>query len=169
MKIEEKIFYRFATFEIPKYSKDKMVSCDILNPSDIYTNVTFSSLLDYCRGHTNKRLCNPGCFVENPNPVELSQKSGDIMLLDRDSFLMIKGWPENGCFVHMDMATCIVATNNFPFIVAPIDVCIYTFTQDIHESSKKNVIVEFEGNKYTLEDYQFMIAKTYFRKKKCNK
>jgi len=145
--LQKEKFYRFATYEIPRYN------------FDINTQIT--EILTYCEKHNNKRLANGGCFVANPNACQLAQKSGDIMLLDTESFKKIKGWPETECFVHMDYATCIVATNNFKAIVPDKNICVYTFTQKNRESNTENRYVKIGNNTYSLENYQFMRAISY--------
>lgn len=145
--LNEEIFYRFATYEIPRYNFD--------------VDINIENVLNYCENCENKRLANPGCFEINVTPIKLGQKSGDIMLLDTISFKKIKGWPENICFVHMDLATCIIATNNYPFIIPENDVCSFTFTQEYRNSSNDKLIMFDNGELIKLEDYQFMIALSY--------
>ena len=149
--LQKNIFYRFATFEIPRKSFDNI-----------------KDALQYCKETTSKRLCNTGCFVEKPTPIQLAQKSGDIMLLDTLSFRKIKGWPETICFTHMDMATCIVATNNFSFIVPNKEICTYTFTQEQRNSSIGEKYIRVNGNVVTLENFQFNMALSFFHKKTSN-
>jgi len=149
--LQKNIFYRFATFEIPrKHFED------------------INDALDYCKNSTSKRLCNSGCFVDNPSPIQLAQKSGDIMLLDTLSFRNIKGWPETICFTHMDMATCIVATNNYSCIVPDKNVCSYTFTQEERNSQIGEKYINVNGNIISLEQFQFKVGLSFFDKKTSN-
>jgi hypothetical protein len=153
--LNKEIFYRFATYEIPRYDYD------------INTNI--EDIINYCEKCENKRLVNPGCFEEIITVIKLAQKSGDIMLLDTISFKKIEGWPENICFVHMDLATCIVATNNYPFMIPEKNICSFTFTQEYRNSSTNGKYIQLNDNKQiTLEDYQLMIALSYMDKKKSN-
>ena len=43
---------------------------------------------------------------------DIAFKSGDIMLLDAESWATIKGFPENTIWVHSDLIVCKVAQNN---------------------------------------------------------
>lgn len=152
--LSKEIFYRFATYEIPRY--------------EFNINTNIEDIINYCESCDNKRLANPGCFEQNITSIKLGQKSGDIMLLDTISFKKIKGWPENICFVHMDLATCIVATNNYPFIIPQNNVCSFTFTQE-YRNSTNNKSIELSNRKIIkLEDYQFMISLSYKNKKISN-
>jgi hypothetical protein len=146
--LAKEVFYRFATFEVPAIP----VNVDTL------TSELIPSILERCK-HGKKRLCNPGMFDNlEIGAVHLGQKSGDIMMLDTESFRKIKGWPETDCFAHMDTVVCIVATNNFPYCIPPKDVCTYTFEQEGRSSTCNQ----------TLENYQWNICKTYVSRKTCN-
>ncbi len=131
-ELTHNIFYRFATFEIP----ERIIGCN--NDIDIDT------LIDTCET-TKKRLCNPGCFVNNPNIMHIGQKSGDIMLLDRKSFISIGGWPENEFFAHVDTAMCMVASNNFSIIIPPIYICTYTMEQTNRTQAKPSNGIDIEN------------------------
>jgi GT2 family glycosyltransferase len=64
------------------------------------------------------------------NLKTVAYKSGDIMLLDRESWNKIKGFPENDVWVHSDLVVCTVARNNgFSLVVDPA-VKIYTYPQE---------------------------------------
>lgn len=153
--LNKEIFYRFATYEIPRHNFE--------------INVNIEDLMNYCENCDDKRLANPGCFDDSISVIKLGQKSGDIMLLDTESFKKIKGWPENDCFVHMDLATCIVATNNYPYIIPKNNICSFTFTQEYRNSKTENrYVILNDGNIFTLEDYQFMVALSYQNKMTSN-
>jgi hypothetical protein len=156
--LQKKIFYRFATYEIP-----------IIDISDIYTNDNYNieSLLEKCK-NSNKRLCNPGCFDSNINAIKLGQKSGDIMLLDRESFNDIKGWPENDCFTHMDTVVCIVATNNFQCYIPDKNVCTYTFQKPAKSYNQLDDNNTDELVKQNIEMYQWEKCLSYINKNVCN-
>ena len=148
------VFYRFATYEVPAINID-----NVLEDNDV------ESLLSYC-SNSDKRLCNPGCFDSQVNSIKLGQKSGDIMLLDTESFRYIKGWPETICFTHMDCAVCMVATNNFPHFIPDKNICSYTFSQSTRYTGEK--IINVNGNDISIENFQWQIALTYLNKKTCN-
>lgn len=148
--IQPNIFYRFATFEIPVIP---------IQLSELATD-KIEPILKQCK-EGNKRLCNPSMFPANKNvkisPIELGQKSGDVMLLDTESFRKIKGWPENKCFTHVDTAVCFVATNNYPFMIPPISVCTYTFEQSGRSSETRMV----PNSNVSIDQLQWKICISY--------
>lgn len=147
-------FYRFATYEVPEIK----VNLETARKDDI------PPILKQCQDTDDKRLCNPGCFENNVTPIKLGQKSGDIMLLDTESFRKIKGWPETICFVHMDTAVCLVATNNFPHFVPSKNVCTYTFKQN--KRHKSDIFEPALGK--TRGGFQWDVCMSYANKKRCN-
>ena len=144
--LKPKIFYRFATYEVPAIT--------ITNGF----NQNIEELLSYCK-QSNKTLCNPGCFDTNINSIKLGQKSGDIMLLDTESFRYIKGWPETICFTHMDCAVCMVATNNFHHFIPDKSICSYTFSQPTRYTGEK--MININGNTISIENFQWKVALSY--------
>ena len=154
-EIKLKTFYRFATFSIKE-----------LNISDLYNDKNqLDNILEQCKNNIT-HLCNPRCFENNLSPIKLGQKAGDIMLLDTESFKKIKGWPETICFTHMDCAVCFVACNNFPFIVAPKNVCTYTMEQTTrsHETVK---YTNFNKQTVKVANFEWAICCTY-QNKNCS-
>ena len=140
-------FYRFATYEIPKFDTKSLSIIEIIQKCN----------------DSNSKLCNPGCFSYPLDPIKLGQKSGDIMLLDRLSFEKIKGWPENDCFVHVDCSVCFVAFNNFNIFVPPNNICSYTFEQEYREPQEKFLTT---GESYN--QYQWRKCLSYSDKLLCN-
>jgi hypothetical protein len=129
-ELKHRVFYRFADYEVSE-----------TNEKDI------EKLLMHCERNII-RLCNPGCFNVYPNFSDVGQKSGDIMLLDTKSFQHIRGYPINECYNHVDTSTCIVAMNNFPVIVPPKDICIYTMAQStVRQGHVDSKIEAYEWNK----------------------
>lgn len=125
--LQLKIFYRFATFDIPE-----------INVKSIYENQSnIDDILKICSNQPIKRLCNPQCFDQNLTSLKLGQKSGDIMILDTESFKSINGWPENECFVHVDTTVCIIVCKLFRVIIPPPNVCTYTMEQQHRDHDKK--------------------------------
>lgn len=141
--LQLKTFYRFATYEIEEIQ---------------LSNYNIEPLVDLCK-MSKKRLCNSGCFESRITPQKLAQKSGDIMLLDTQSFKDIKGWPENDCFTHVDWSVCIVCSNNFPHFVPDKAICTYTMEQANRKASTTS---------NELEQYQQKICQSYSDKKQCN-
>jgi len=143
--LEKEEFYRFATYEIARkaFPYDEPIE----------------NIVDYCNKNV-KKLCNPGMFKKNKseiNVVNLGEKSGDIMIMDTESFKKIKGFPENIAFMHVDMSVCFVAFNNFECMIVDQHCCTYTFEQDYREADENR-----------LEMLQAEIAVSYYNKIVCN-
>ena len=68
---------------------------------------------------------------------DLGVKSGDIMLLDRQSWLSIRGTPFGNDRHHVDFSTILVITNNYNTVVPDKKICIYTKEQKIHDGGEK--------------------------------
>ena len=98
--------------------------------------------------------------------VAMANKSGDIMLMDRDNWIKIKGFPENIYWVHSDYIVCRVVFNNkIPGIVVQEPVKIYTFLPDNIQPIVRNE--RKEGDKAPdVEEWEF--AQTYNDKLTCN-
>ncbi len=96
----------------------------------------------------------------------IANKSGDIMLMDRDNWLKIKGFPENIYWVHSDYIVCRVVHNNkIPIEVVQEPVKIYTFLPDNIQPIVRNE--RKEGDKAPdVEEWEF--AQTYNDKLTCN-
>jgi hypothetical protein len=133
--LKPRVFFRFATFEIKRFE---------------YKDSSIEETIELCKKNII-RLCNPGMFPNNSNkkisPTDLGQKSGDIMMLDTESFRKIKGWPENNCFAHVDTSVCFVATNNFPFYIPSKEICTYTFEQPDRNYSSDSKIESYQWSK----------------------
>jgi hypothetical protein len=83
----------------------------------------------------------------------IAYKSGDAMLLDKESWFAIKGFPENEVWVHSDLIVCTVVNNNgFALKIEP-NVRVYTYPQE-----------------RTLVERPFELEKTYeyLNRKTCN-
>jgi hypothetical protein len=145
--LTHKTFYRFATYEIPKFETKGV------HPRNI---------VEFCeRIRDHGRLCNPGCFDEPLKLNELGRKAGDIMLLDAESFRAIGGWPENECFHHVDFSVCMVAYNVYDVRIPPKNVCSYTCIQAERPPITQLVTVP-------LEHYEALRAESYMGRTKCN-
>jgi hypothetical protein len=145
--LTHRTFYRFATYEIPKFETKGVHPLNIV---------------EFCKTIQDQgRLCNPGCFDEPLKRVELGRKAGDIMLLDTESFRNIGGWPENECFHHVDFSVCMVAYNVFTIKIPPKEVCTYTFIQPERPPISQLITVP-------LEHYEALRAESFLGKMKCN-
>lgn len=58
----------------------------------------------------------------------VAQKSGDIMLMDKATWLKVGGFPENEVWVYSDLVVCTVVSNNGVPLEVP-DASIYTYPQ----------------------------------------
>ena len=96
----------------------------------------------------------------------IANKSGDIMLMDKDNWLKIKGFPENIYWVHSDYIVCRVVHNNkIPMEVIQEPVKSYTFLPDNIQPIVRNE--RKEGDKAPdVEEWEF--AQTYNDKLTCN-
>jgi hypothetical protein len=73
----------------------------------------------------------------------IAYKSGDIMLMDKTSWLTIQGFPENEVWFHSDLIVCqVVKNNNIPLIV-PAEAKVFTFPQERGSANKVVDGVEF--------------------------
>jgi hypothetical protein len=66
----------------------------------------------------------------------IARKSGDIMLMDKQNWYKIKGYPENTVWVHSDLIVCKVINNNNIPIEIPANVKIYTLPQERNYSEQ---------------------------------
>jgi len=95
--LDENSFYRFLSFEVKELDK-AWKDCDI------------EYITHYCKNNT-LRCYND--YMRNPTSVaDISYKGGDIMLMSRDWWIKIRGFPENGCFHHTDNVVCHAISNN---------------------------------------------------------
>ena len=122
-KLQKNRFYRFLQYE----------------SKNIELTVDFTPLL--IAEHNVKRAVNPFLNVKTANyrnlknmnsidaiVVAMANKSGDIMLMDKENWLKIKGFPENKYWVHSDYIVCRVVNNNrIPIEAVQEPVKIYTF------------------------------------------
>jgi hypothetical protein len=58
----------------------------------------------------------------------VGHKSGDIMLMDKDTWMKVGGFPENEVWVYSDLVVCTVVSNNGVPLEVP-DASIYTYPQ----------------------------------------
>lgn len=66
--------------------------------------------------------------VQNGTVQGIAHKSGDVMLMHRDEWLKIGGFPENQVWVHSDLIVCVVVSNNGIAVEIP-EARVYTFAQ----------------------------------------
>ena len=127
-------FYRFLSFEVEKLDKPWR-DCDL----EYY--------IRYCENNTLR--CYNANLQDCPRLSDIAYKSGDIMLMHRDLWFKIKGFPENGCFCHADYGVCIVVENNsIPIRYFPEPVKVYT----LQHSRSSHISDENKKNKLTIEE-----------------
>jgi hypothetical protein len=149
--LRHKVFYRFATYEIPFFDT---------------RGIDVDTILERCeRDKPNGHFWTKGCFEGKLTPTKLAAKGGDIMMLDTDSFRDIKGWPENICYHHVDYAVCIVAFSNFDVEVPPKEICTFTLSQPyrtpVYNAPTVNITM-------SRDDYQLFMAHRYMLSNTCN-
>jgi len=88
--LSPKTFYRFLQYEL------------LSTPGSLEEALTGPARL------LNEALLTPHCATVK----DIAFKSGDIMLLDRESWNKIGGFPENTVWVHSDLIVCKVCQNN---------------------------------------------------------
>jgi len=160
-RLKKNRFYRFLQFES-------------------YNNINTDYITPLIKAESNvKRPINPFLNVTEKQSkilqnmksndavvMAMGNKSGDIMLMDRENWIKIKGFPENKYWVHSDYVVCRVVYNNkIPMEVVQEPVKIYTFlpknTQPIVRNERN------EGEDATdVEEWNF--SQTYNDKLTCN-
>ena len=154
-------FYRFLQYE-----------CTNLKDSEYYTPLIIAE------NHV-KRPINPFLNVKTINyknlknmnsidaiVVAMANKSGDIMLMDRDNWIKIKGYPENKYWVHSDYIVCRVVNNNrIPIEAVQEPVKIYTFEPDGIQPIVRN---QRQENEEPQDVAEWKFAQTYNNKLTCN-
>jgi hypothetical protein len=95
---------------------------------------TFYRFMQYEVGPEKNEVCLNAAIKSNML-VDVAYKSGDIMLMDKRNWLKIRGFPENGVWVHSDYIVCLVVHNNrIPLVVVPEPVKVFTL-QQVHQPS----------------------------------
>ena len=127
-----KHFYRFIVYEIP-----------------VPQEWTYSPQL-----YNQQKCLNPFLLDKTQWTVQnIAYKSGDCMLLDKTSWMDIKGFPENTVWTHSDYVVCkIVCNRGLPLVISSTP--IYTYEQ----SPKHSV----------LSQEELSILKSYEYKQVCN-
>lgn len=103
-------FYRFLEYETP------VASWNLEKIQETWADAT-------C---INADLADPTKW----NLKTIAYKSGDVMLMDAESWKRIRGYPENEVWVHSDLIVCTVVRNNGLPLVVPPDVKVYTYPQE---------------------------------------
>jgi hypothetical protein len=104
-------FYRFIEYEVP--------------PVQQWDLSTIEGTFAQAKCLNNELLDSKQWNLKN-----IAYKSGDAMLLDKESWDKIKGFPENEVWVHSDLIVCNVINNNRIPLRIEKDVKIYTYPQE---------------------------------------
>jgi cellulose synthase/poly-beta-1,6-N-acetylglucosamine synthase-like glycosyltransferase len=133
-RLEPATFYRFLEYETPPVMSWDLESIE----------ATFGDAV--CINPNLRYACK--WSLKN-----IAYKSGDAMLLDRESWLNIKGFPENEVWVHSDLIVCTVVNNNGFTLKVEEEAKVYTYPQT-----------------RTLVERPFELQKTYeyLERKTCN-
>jgi len=109
LKFKPVTFYRFLTYETA--------------PVDDWTLTLAAakSLFD------SATLVNPD-LIQAMTLNNVAHKSGDIMLMDKATWLKVGGFPENEVWVYSDLVVCTVVSNNGVPLEVP-EARIYTYPQ----------------------------------------
>jgi hypothetical protein len=131
-RLKPRTFYRFLEYETPP-----VVSWNL---KKIQETLTVSTCI------------NEGLLTQR-NLKSVAFKSGDAMLMDAESWRMIRGFPENEVWVHSDLIVCNVVNNNGLALVVDEQAKVYTYPQE-----------------RTVVEREFELAKTYeyFYRRTCN-
>jgi hypothetical protein len=121
-----------------KYNFICVTNCDITFDSTFFTFLPtiqpniFYRFIQYEKDETGKETCiNPALKDKTQWTLyHIARKSGDIMLMDKQNWHKIKGYPENTVWVHSDLIVCKVVNNNKIPIEIPPNVKIYTLPQE---------------------------------------
>lgn len=107
-----------------KYEFVCITNCDVFFKADFFEwlpklkPAVFYRFLMY----ENDVCVNPK-LVSGLTLEAIGYKSGDIMLMDKESWLKIGGFPESEIWVHSDAIVCMVANNrHMPLVVPPVKV-----------------------------------------------
>ena len=96
--IRENCFYRFLTYAVNVYKEN-------------ISTIKLHDALYHCENNI-ERCYNLDAFKSFKTVWDIAYKSGDIMLMDRNNWIKIQGFPENGYFHHTDSIVCSVVMNN---------------------------------------------------------
>jgi hypothetical protein len=137
-----------------KYDYICVTNCDITFDSEFFKFLptirpsVFYRFIQY-ELHGKEEICiNPKLKdPKNWTLYEISRKSGDIMLMDKQLWYKIKGYPENEVWVHSDLIVCNVVNNNNIPIEIPPHIKIFTLPQE---------------RNYTEQPFELQKVKEYF-------
>jgi len=145
-QLSKNAFYRFLTYAVSVPD----------NPIETYDS---EMIMKHC-AHNTTSCCNER--LRNPMGIsDIASKSGDIMLMDRENWLKIKGFPECGIFYHTDYIVCLVVANNRIPMYGVLDpIKVYEIEQPPSRSAK--------NGRPNSEPEQWAFAQTFRDKLCCN-
>ena len=143
--LQNNCFYRFLSYSIKKL--------DI--PIE---NAEISYVINYC--NNNIIHCVNDKELQRSSTIDdIALKSGNIMVMDRNNWIRIGGFPECGIFNHTDLVVCMVVANN-KIKIQPILTPIKTFEIVQSQTSSNNNILS--------EQKEAAIAMKFKRNIHCN-
>lgn len=139
--LKNNYFYRFLSYSI------KSLDIPIENVD-----------IDYVINHCNNNIihCMNNLASQQSSTIDdIALKSGNIMLMDRNNWIRIGGFPECGIFNHTDLVVCMVVANN-KIRIQPILTPIKTFeiiqprtssgNNISHEQQEAAIAMKFKNN-----------------------
>jgi hypothetical protein len=144
-ELNKNIFYRFYSYEVEELDIE-------------WSDVNLEYMKKYCEENTIRSFNEQYLKADRLTLNNIAYKSGDIMLMDRDNWLKIKGFSETlGNFHHSDFVVCgVVCNNKIKVGIVDNGVKIYTLK---HERTMKNNI-KVEKNK-SVDSNEWDIACKY--------
>jgi hypothetical protein len=109
-RLEPNTFYRFLAYETPPVASWHLQRIERTLPRATCIN---------------PKLADSNQWTLNC----IAYKSGDVMLMDRESWLKIRGFPENEIWVHSDLIVCTVVNNNRIQLKVDPNARVYTYPQ----------------------------------------
>jgi hypothetical protein len=133
-------FAKNAGLRETKYDMVCITNCDIFFERSFFQfvpsmkpRVFYRCLVFDERGCLNPQLTLP--MTADTMLTQISYKSGDIMILDKATWMLIGGFPESTVWVHSDAIVCCVVLNNqIPVDVVPTKVHTSSHARDSVES-----------------------------------
>jgi len=116
-----------------KYDFVCITNCDVFFKSDFFEWLPQVRPAVFYRFfmYENDVCVNPK-LVSGGTLETIAYKSGDIMLMDKESWSNIGGFPESEIWVHSDAIVCMVAnTRNMPLMVPPVKVHTAAHVRDL--------------------------------------
>ena len=160
-KIQKNRFYRFLQFESNNIDLTENYTPLIVAENNVKREVNPFLNVKTQQYKNLMRLNSVDAIV-----ISMANKSGDIMLMDRENWMKIKGFPENKYWVHSDYIVCRVVNNNkIPIEAVQLPVKIFTFEAKLMQPIVRN---ERQENEPPQDVAEWNFAQTYNNSLTCN-